>query len=131
MTIHVNAEQVKTDVKKQLDAWMLKCVKQGGKGHDSSHAQTNAYGVGYPGASEQDPATILETEWSTVKTWWEKTLLFDSQNRWVTGSFGGVSGVQDLCCSCSSCEGISKRDFNSPTGKTVRPRTFVYHLKIV
>jgi hypothetical protein len=132
MTINVNAEQVKTDVKEQLDKWMLKCVKKGGSGHETTHGATNAWGIGYPGASEHDPAVILEDQWNAVKAWWEKELKIDTHyNKWVIGSFGGVSGVQDLCCSCSACEPIKKRDFNSASGFSAKPRTLVYHLKVI
>ena len=128
---HVNAEQAKVDINAKLQRWMADCVKNGGKGHTTTHGATNTLGVGYPDSSESNPATILQTEWTALTAWWPSLNLDVQYHRWNVGSMGGGGGVQDLCCSCNVCPKVEKRDFGSPTGTSQRLRTFVYHLKVV
>jgi hypothetical protein len=131
MTIHVNAEQAKSDIKEKLDLWMSQCSKLGKSGHETNHPATNVKGVGYTGSTENDPATILETDWAIVIQWWNKLNLDAQYNKWNCASMTVKPDGQDLCCSCDICAKIEKPNFGSVTGKSLKLRTFVYHLKTI
>ncbi len=120
---HIDFEKAKNDVPLKLSKWTEKCKKHGGTGgHPTNHPATNKFGVGYPGASEGDPATILTADWESLKNWWmtEK----HGASRFDRNQHSSGDGTAVLVCQCTMCDKITVH------GKDEPPR-FVYHLKVV
>jgi len=120
---HINLQKAQLDVQEKFKLWTGGCPATRNR-HLTSHPSTHIYGTGYKSQSADNPATILEAEWSQLAKWWNALRPNgDFRLSWVESLSSGA-GVMDLCCECYGCAAIASR------GGSKKPN-FVYHLKKV